>query len=53
MILLLEASLKAKYWELIVQEDYPNTPRITKKLDEIQQAIKESSSLTQNEGIEA
>ena len=33
--------LMDKYWELIVREDYPKTPKITKELDALEKEIKE------------
>jgi hypothetical protein len=33
-------TLQEKYFKLAASEDYPNTPAITKELDELQNAIK-------------
>ena len=52
MVVAIDSSQRQKYWQLIGKENYPDTPRITKQLDEIQKSIKAFSSLTQNEGIE-
>ena len=39
----LEECLK-RYWELIVQENYPKTPEITKELDALEEFIKSANA---------
>jgi hypothetical protein len=34
-------TLKKEYFRLLRKENYPKTPDLTKKLDELEQAIKE------------
>lgn len=35
------ATLKKRYFEVVLQEDYPRTPKLTDEADRLEQAIKE------------
>lgn len=35
------ASLKSRYFDILLKEDYPKTPKITQEADNIERAVRE------------